>query len=467
MNPMTAGIILSTVLLFVQGTRCLLRQGAPPFVRRFGALTLLLAGLSAVLFVLLHFGEAVLSPEFDAVMARGHRRGLAALVLGLAIAAGLGLHVQRLKTERRGRLAALLVLGAAVGLLATLRITSLNPDETEAFRIYAYDLWWPPLLVWVSACFLDGALLVLGVTNHRVRIGAFAALLMGLAQASWRRASFGDPTSERLWQWVLCLGIALLIWLAVGLVRATPGGLRGVGVWLAAAPGRLRAGAARAWQEIVVEGWDDELEMVRQRVTHAYGGLLGLLAIATIAWILIDIFYLGRLSNVTALIVLAVAWTCLAEVTAEGPLRAFLLNTVPAAYETLASQQSRLGAVWSTVRAWLAVPLYAIRGAATRLLSLRPLPEGILKVAFLLVLGVLLFEIPNRGKTLLQPFKAAVVKPKEGEVPGVEQQAAIGQAVFDHLVNTLGALTRDLQPDAILLLQPDPLRGTQFRTITA
>ena len=126
MSPMTAGIILSTVALLVQGTRCLVRQGAPPFVRRFGALTLLLAGLSAVLFVLLHFGEAVLSPEFDAVMARGHRRGLAALVLGLALAAGLGLHVQRLKAERPGRLAALLFLGVVVGLLATMRITTLN-----------------------------------------------------------------------------------------------------------------------------------------------------------------------------------------------------------------------------------------------------------------------------------------------------------------------------------------------------
>jgi hypothetical protein len=467
MSPMTAGIVLSTVLLFVQGTRCLLRQGAPPFVRRFGALTLLLAGLSAVLFVLLHFGEAVLGPEFDAVMARGHRRGLAALVLGIAIAAGLGLHVQRLKAQRPGRLAALLVLGAAVGLLATLRITTLNPDETEAFRIYAYDLWWPPLLVWVSACFLDGALVILGVSDHRVRVGAFAALLLGLARASWRRASFGDPTSERLWQWVLWLGVALAIALAVLVVRATPGGLRGVRAWLAAAPGRLRAGAARAWQEIVVEGWDDELQMIRERVTLAYGRLLGLLAIATIAGILIDIFYLGRLSNVTALIVLAVAWTCLAEVTAEGPLRAFLVNTVPAAYETLASQQSRLGAIWSTLRGWLAVPFRALRGAAARLLSLRPLPEGILKVAFLLVAAVVLFEIPNRGKTLLQPFKAAVVKPKQGEVPGVEQQAAIGQAVFDHLVNTLGALTQDLQPDVILLLPPDPLRGAQFRTIAA
>ena len=105
----------------------------------------------------------------------------------------------------------------------------------------------------------------------------------------------------------------------------------------------LRLAAGRAWQQIVVEGWEDELTMVRERVSLAYGRLLGLLAVATIAGTLIDIFYIGRFSNVTALIVLAVAWTCLAEVTAEGPLRAFVVNTLPAAYDALASQQSRLG----------------------------------------------------------------------------------------------------------------------------
>jgi tetratricopeptide (TPR) repeat protein len=466
MSPMTAGIVLSTVALLVQGTRCLIRQGAPPFVRRFGALTLLLAGLSAVLFVLLHFGEAVLSPEFDAVMARGHRRGLAALVLGLALAAGLGLHVQRLKAERPGRLAALLFLSMMVGVLATLRITTLNPDETEAFRIYGYDLWWPPLLVWVTACFLDGAITILGLTDHRVRIGAFAALLLGLSWAA-RSRSFGDPMSERLWAWVLGAGVALLIALLVLLVRAAPGGARGAWPWLSALPRRARLAAGYAWQEIVVEGWEDELTMVRERVSREYGRLLGLLALVTIGWTLIDIFYVGRFSHVAALIVLAVAWTCLAEVTAEGPLQAFVVNTLPSAYEALASQQSRLGAIWSTLRAWLALPLQTIRGAVGRLLSLRPLPEGILKLAVLLVAAVVLFEIPNRGKTLLQPFKASVVKPKQGEVPSVEQQAAIGQAVFDHLVNTLGALTQDLQPDVILLLPPDPLRGAQFRTIAA
>jgi tetratricopeptide (TPR) repeat protein len=466
MKPMTAGIILSTVALLVQGTRCLIRQGAPPFVRRFGALTLLLAGLSAVLFVLLHFGEAVLSPEFDSVMARGHRRGLAALVLGLALAASLGLHVQRLKSARPGRLAALLFLGVVVGVLATMRITTLNDDETEAFRIYAYDLWWPPLLLWVSGCLLDGAITILGVTDRRVRVGAFAVLLVGLSWAA-RSRSFGDPMSERLWTWVFGAGVVLFLAFGVLLVRAAPGGARGAWPWLVSLPRRARLAAAHAWQEIVVEGWEDELTMVRERVAQEYGRLLALLALVTIGATLIDIFYIGRFSHVAALIVLAVAWTCLAEVTAEGPLRAFVVNTLPSAYEALASQQSRLGSIWSTLRAWLAVPLQTIRGAAARLLSLRPLPEGLLKLAILLVAAVVLFEIPNRGKTLLQPFKASVVKPKQGEVPSVEQQAAIGQVVFDHLVNTLGALTQDLQPDVILLLPPDPLRGVQFRTIAA
>ena len=204
----------------------------------------------------------------------------------------------------------------------------------------------------------------------------------------------------------------------------------------------------------MVEGWEDELTMARERVTQGYGRLLGLLALAMIAGTLIDIFFIGRFSHVATLIVLAVAWTCLAEVTAEGPLRAFVVNTVPAVYETLASQQSRVGSVWSALRAWLGPPLRTLGGAVGRLLSLRPLPEGLLKLAILLVAAVVLFEIPNRGKTLLQPFKAAVVKPKQGEVPGVEGQAAIGQVVFDHLVNTLGGLTQDLQPDVILLLPP-------------
>ena len=67
---MNAAIVLASVVLLIQGTRIVIRPGAPAYVRCFGALTLLLAGLSLVLFAILFWGEAVLSPEFDVVMAR-------------------------------------------------------------------------------------------------------------------------------------------------------------------------------------------------------------------------------------------------------------------------------------------------------------------------------------------------------------------------------------------------------------
>jgi len=62
---MNVAIVLATVVLLIQGTRIVIRPGAPPFVRCFGLLTLLLAGLSFVLFAILFWGEAVLSPEFE------------------------------------------------------------------------------------------------------------------------------------------------------------------------------------------------------------------------------------------------------------------------------------------------------------------------------------------------------------------------------------------------------------------
>jgi hypothetical protein len=38
-------------------------------------------------------------------------------------------------------------------------------DAAQPFWIYSYDLWWPPLLIWLSACFLDGAITILGVAG--------------------------------------------------------------------------------------------------------------------------------------------------------------------------------------------------------------------------------------------------------------------------------------------------------------
>ena len=471
---MNVAIVLATVVLLIQGTRIVIRPGAPPFVRCFGLLTLLLAGLSFVLFAILFWGEAVLSPEFDVVMARGHWRSLVILVIGFAVAAGLGLHVERLKADLPGRLAGLLVLGFAVGTATATRITRLGTglsgeDSAQAFWIYSYDLWWPPLLIWLSACFLDGAITILGVRDRRVRMGAFLTMLVALSLRARSRQVFTDPTSAMLWNvafYAAALGCLLLVlWLTWGAPD------RPVDVWRrlgAAARGSLPA-MRRQWERAVTGGWPGISSQVWHWLQPMVGQLLAVLALAMIAASLVDIFYVGWLPQAGALVVLAMAWTCLAEVTAQGPLRAFVVNVLPEVIARLANQGSWLRQGWLLLEGQLADPLSRLGTGLRRLVSLRPFPEALMKLGVLFVALVVAYEIPHAGKTVLQPFTALAinVKKDEVEVPTVSLQADIGRAIFDHLINTLGALTAELQPDVILLLPPDPERGARFRTLAA
>ena len=471
---MNTAIVAATIVLLIQGIRIVIRPGAAPYVRCFGALTLLLAGLSLILFAILFWGEAVLSPEFDVVMARGHWRGLVTLVIGFAVAAGLGLHVQRLKADLPGRLAGLLFLGLAVGTAAAMRITRLPmgpgvEDAAQPFWIYSYDLWWPPLLIWLSACFLDGAITILGVRDRRVRTGMFLAMLLVLSWRAQGRQAFTDPRSADLWSlafYLAALGSLLLVlWLlwsaSIGFAGALPR-LR------AAARGALPA-ALRQWDRAMTDGWPGISAHVWHGLQPMAGQLLAVLALATIAGSLADIFYLAWLPHAGALVVLAIAWTCLAEVTAQGPLRAFVVNVVPEVYAALARQESWLRQAWLLLSGHFAGPLSRLGAALRRLVSLRPFPEALMKIGVLLVVMMVAYEVPHAGKTLLQPFTAFAVNVKSNaaEVPTVSLQPDIGRALFDHLVNMLGALTVELQPDVILLLPPDPERGARFRTLAA
>ena len=83
MNWMTALLaLIPTILLVVQGSSYLSRTSAPLYVRRFGILCGMLAGLSFVLWLLLASGTLVLSSEFDIVMGQGPwaRFGIALLL---------------------------------------------------------------------------------------------------------------------------------------------------------------------------------------------------------------------------------------------------------------------------------------------------------------------------------------------------------------------------------------------------
>jgi tetratricopeptide (TPR) repeat protein len=401
-------------------------------------------------------------------MARGHWRGLVALVIGFAVAAGLGLHVQRLKASLPRRLSGLLILGMAVGVAAATRVSTLNIEDTaKPFWIYSYDLWWPPLLIWVSACFLDGAITVLGVHNRRIRAGAFFAMLLVLSLHARGRQVFTDPTSAKLWD--LAFGISVVGAVILLLWFAWSASIRPADTWphLRAAAHGFGPALRRELVRALNGGWAGISGRLWRWLKPMAGQLLAVLALAMIAASLADIFYVGRLPQAGALIVLAVAWTGLAEVTAQGPLRAFVVSVVPEVYQRLANQESWVHQGWLLLGERLAGPVRRVGGVLRRLVSLRPFPEALVKIGVLLVGLVVAYEIPHAGKTLLQPFTAVAVAGKAGDVPTVSPQPEIGRAVFDHLVNTLGTLTLELQPDLILLLPPEPERGARFRTLAS
>ena len=278
---------------------------------------------------------------------------------------------------------------------------------------------------------------------------------------------FSDPTSARPWHFVSDL--AALAGLLLVLSVAWHAGPRPADAWkrLGAAARRVPPALRRQWRRAVTGGWPGISHRAWRSVKPMAGPLLAVLALAAIAWSLADIFYVGWLPQAAALILLATAATCLAEGTAGGPLRAFVVNVVPEALGKLERSWIRQG--WAFLGDRLAGPLSGLGAALRRLLSLRPFPEALMKIALLFVALVVAYEIPHAGKTLLQPFTALAVNVKEDkvEVPTLSAQADIGRAVFDRLVNTLGTLTVDLQPDVILLLPPDPERGAKFRTLAS
>ena len=187
-----------------------------------------------------------------------------------------------------------------------------------------YDLWWPPLLVWVSACFLDSAITILGVNEHRVRVApssglAHRPLFGGAAPGILRRPDIRtsvDRVPAAAFAWA---SRSWCCW-----VRAAPRRRWVAWRWLVSAPPRVRLAAGRAWQQIVVEGWEDELEMVAGPWPHVPGA-------CSVCWRWRRSPGPSSTSSTSAASPTSPRssssrWTstCLAEVTAEGPLRAFV-----------------------------------------------------------------------------------------------------------------------------------------------
>jgi tetratricopeptide (TPR) repeat protein len=458
-----------TILLLAQTNSCLRRPNAPPYVRRFGVLCGLLSGWSFVLYLLLASGTLVLNSEFGIVMVQGPlaRFGMAVLLIGSALGVGLGLYVCGLEAGRLTRLSWLLGPGLVIGFLATGRLLPLNTGDVESFRIYVYDLWWPPLFIYLSACLVESALSIVRWHHKPIRLWVATALIAGLALLALSQPKFGDPTSAVLWQSCLLLllpaSMSMVTWLFFRIPRqrlthaqwwirqgltvlpAAIGLLGGISwVW-----GRPLSSLTTPWSWLLWLCWPILVGLVTpHQLSRAWQAgrvnwpalprptfqqSLALAAIAVLALSLAILVSLVSRDWTLALAGFVMAWILLAEAVTRGPLSRVLQYLIDR--QQWSDTGRRVSHRGRSLGAWV--------GA---LLSVPSMPVLVGKTLVGVAILVALNELPNAHKTLIQPFKVLNVSPERDEV---------GRAISEEVVNTLGLLQEELRQTVILASQLD------------
>ncbi len=461
-------VLLPAVIFLIQGGNCL-RRGRPPFVRWFGALAVTLAGLNIVLAVLLLTGTLVPSREFASVMVKGTPAyfGLVALQLGLSVIAGLGWHVTRMAACHMNQLRWLMVAALLVGASAVYRVEVLNAGDPAYARVYAYNLFWPPLLLWLWFCFFESCYAILRLRSRLWRAWAHATLVV--APAIWALESLAFGTEEVKYSWWAVLIVSLPLstglgaWLALGglwdrrpplwrrlalSIAAAVNGLWLASHWLSSDiwplaswlvwPGfPLLVGVLGLWRfwRMQRETPGPESPPLRRRQ------ILSLVALVFIAASFTELVYFGLLGPLVPLIVFIVAWTVQAEATARGPL-------------TRLAECAHSGHLWadhSPLRQWST----AITGRAQALWSkglngvhalvaMPSIPVAIAKFAVLVLGLIILMELPNAGQTVVEPFTAQV-KEDGATLP-------LGQRISDRVLNEVALIDQRLRSDTVRLL---------------
>jgi tetratricopeptide (TPR) repeat protein len=479
----TTPVLLATSLFVLQGCSFLLRRDRAAHAGCCGQLAILLASLGLTTFFLLGSGSLILSPEYAVVMAQGRAAsiGLAALIVGFSIAAGLGLHVARCVKLRPSHPVPLLVLAIAFGLLSALRIHALNPADPPALRVHSYDFWWPPLLIWISICITEAALTTIRVAGTTVRAWGAVSLCLIISLEAVHRGKldlqYADPRSLFLWYCLLvtlpfspALGTWIFLkklgpvrlrslrWLNITLsiVAGTAGLLSGLFwifqdhlfwafrpwflcvAWLALIGLLALAGLFRQWRAGVVQ-------LPELRGLALIYDCVALLALVALLGGLIDLFHFGWLEPIWDLTGLILVLVVLVEVLGGGPLR--LLAGHRWMQEILAAEAPLL-ALATTLGKGLRTLLTKAAGGARNVFKADSTATLTLKIVVVVAILVAASEIPNSGKTIVQPFTTLGFSDKD------ENNKDLGLLISGRIVNTLGLLRQELRPSMITLSSP-------------
>jgi hypothetical protein len=476
-------VLVLAILLLAQAAHCLDRRQPAVYVRWFGALTLLVVAFGSVLYLLLMSGTLVLSAEFGLVLVRGPVGWAAVhvLVASLAIGAAIGWHAARLAAGNRSRLALLLGAGVALALVSVsplLVVDALNPQDPLSHRVYRYDIWWPPLLVWVSVCSVEAILTALKVESRPIRIWLVTAFVTALAYYALREPqpipldSGAFLNSVDLWGVILAillpLNMGLGTWLSLRLreehshqrrwrrigatLIAAVLGLAGASPWFA-----IREDVLLYLPWAIWVGWFVLLAVVAaRRLYRAWRAKTGiapqqsrpLVAFSVLMLVLLaltltlpHVAHLSSTNPISVFTTVALGWIVLAEAILPGPLRPLAQWSL---VQDLRSAESPLRHAWELTCTALTGAGKAGGRFIKAVFSAGSWPVALLKAMGGIVVIIALGEIPYAGKTVIQPFKVAT----QDKEPATDR---LGQITSDHLQHALMSLQRDLQPEDIEL----------------
>jgi tetratricopeptide (TPR) repeat protein len=500
--------VASILILLVQGISCLTRPRAAIYVYRFGWLSISVAAFGIVLSLALWLGTLIISPELGLGLVQGPLawHGMAFLLVSLPVCAGLGLHVSRLaaRPKQSDKILWSIGLGGMFGGLAVYRLQCLNAADLEQFRVYAYDLWWPPMLMWVGVCLVEIVLMIFRSHRWPARLWLITAVFAGLAHMALAQPRLADPWSADLWRatlWILLpLNMALVSWLLCrrlsqrltwfGHVSSrflvlVPGsiailnGLYWIGraqlemavwpwpfilgwygamipamtslfslVWLLwpAIVGHVaRRSLYRAWL-VRLRHWHRGSNInLRQRVLFR--------AVVVLSASLAGFMYFVNMNRILALTGFMVAWILLGEALARGPL-------------------GTVRRLWLRRRLWVTVRQGA--GAASQqlsiwlkyLMTLGFMPTALGKIAVYILMITVFIELPNANHTLIFPLKTPSLPGRTEFGTSAQERSDLGQVIAERVANTLGRLQRDLRKELILSLQSDEEAGDGKESFT-
>jgi len=392
--------------LVIQSGSCLITKKRSPAI---GFVDAVLAVITFLIYLSLLSGQMIIGTEFGIIMVQGYwTRWLLGCTLVLtALLPALVWHRVRQLNGWGTSLYLWLLASIPIGSWAASRVFAFNPGDPEAIRVYLYDAWWPPLVVWVIVCF-SGILFALLKADSTTISLAFAALLLaGLAKLVLRFEELPDGWSRPLWTILEIRAIAIAVVLFVSLLYKWP---------------KKRPSAST---ELLPKKPRKRLEVIATTI-----------ALAVIAISLIDLLAIGFFDRAIDLFIFLVCWLPFAE-----RLDEYALETL---FDWLKGVKKKLPG-------FLSASAQRVCKAASGGLNLLIRDPGVtvkvLTAAFLVIFIVIfmlatIVEAGNYRKTVIETFRWT-------GSDSTKDKDDISKVLADSLINALNRLHYDLRTDLI------------------